>query len=183
MLRTSRPSLRLWWTVVALGGLATCSGLTPNLALAQANTLAPSAPSPAPKPDHQNPKAPGAPQGSSRTAPAYAVATPAQAAEALARDSLNRSKLVGAEAAAVTSKQPRAKLKLRRLRTREVSPEMRLTSRRLIQKHYAQPTGTEIRFQSGGKDYVARLERHFHPVGGSVGPWGYHPGISLFGVE
>lgn len=68
---------------------------------------------------------------------------------------------------------------LRRLAASEVSAEMLVIARRIIREHHQDRPGTEIAFESGGQTYVARLERHFHPEGGPVKPWGYHPGVSL----
>ena len=68
---------------------------------------------------------------------------------------------------------------LRRLAAKEVSAEMLVIARRIIREHNRARPGTEIAFESGGQTYVARLERHFHPEGGPVKPWGYHPGVSL----
>jgi len=52
-------------------------------------------------------------------------------------------------------------------------------AQRLIREHHHDRPGTEIPFQLGAESYVARVERHYHPEGGPVKPWGYHPGISL----
>lgn len=45
------------------------------------------------------------------------------------------------------------------------------------------PFGTDIPFEMDGKSYVGRIERHYHPPGGELRPWGEHPGCSLFIVE
>ena len=68
---------------------------------------------------------------------------------------------------------------LRRLLASEVSPEMLVIARRIVREHHRARPGTEIVFESGGQHYVARIERHYHPEGGPVKPWGYHPGVSL----
>jgi len=68
---------------------------------------------------------------------------------------------------------------LRRLAPSEVSVEMLAIARGIIQKHHRARPGTEVSFESGGQNYVARIERHYHPEGGPVKPWGYHPGVSL----
>ena len=68
---------------------------------------------------------------------------------------------------------------LRRLAASEVSAEMLVIARRIVREHHQARPGTEVRFESGGQNYVARLERHYHPEGGPVKPWGYHPGVSL----
>lgn len=69
---------------------------------------------------------------------------------------------------------------LRRLKKAETSPAMLQAAARIVRKHYAKPVGTEITVEIEGKLVTARIERHFHPEGGPVKPWGFHPGVSLF---
>jgi hypothetical protein len=70
--------------------------------------------------------------------------------------------------------------KLRRLQTAEVSPAMLQAAARVVHTYYAKPAGTEVHLHVGGQRVVAVIERHFHPEGGPVKPWGFHPGVSLF---
>ena len=51
---------------------------------------------------------------------------------------------------------------------------------RVVKQHYAKPVGTQIEVDVDGHHLYARIERHYHPEGGPVKPWGYHPGVSLF---
>ncbi|MES1186973.1 MAG: hypothetical protein ABUL60_24375 [Myxococcales bacterium] len=69
---------------------------------------------------------------------------------------------------------------LRRLKKAETSPAMLQLAASIVKRHYAKPVGTEITVEVEGKQVVARIERHFHPEGGRVKPWGFHPGVSLF---
>lgn len=69
---------------------------------------------------------------------------------------------------------------LRRLKKAETSPGMLQVAASIVKRHYAKPVGTEITVDIDGKQVVARIERHFHPEGGPVKPWGFHPGVSLF---
>lgn len=69
---------------------------------------------------------------------------------------------------------------LRRLKKAETSPAMLQVAASIVKRHYAKPVGTEITVDVEGKQVVARIERHFHPEGGAVKPWGFHPGVSLF---
>jgi hypothetical protein len=69
---------------------------------------------------------------------------------------------------------------LRRLKKAETSPAMLQAAARIVRRHYAKPVGTEITVEIEGKQVTARIERHFHPEGGPVKPWGFHPGVSLF---
>jgi hypothetical protein len=69
---------------------------------------------------------------------------------------------------------------LRRLKKAETSPAMLQAAARIVRRHYAKPVGTEITVEIEGKLVTARIERHFHPEGGKVKPWGFHPGVSLF---
>jgi hypothetical protein len=83
-----------------------------------------------------------------------------------------------AVAAAVVTKR-----RLRRVREHELNTTLMLASAELIKKHHAKRFGTEIELEIVGKRYVARIERHFHPEGGALKPWGHHPGVSLFSVQ
>lgn len=42
--------------------------------------------------------------------------------------------------------------------------------------------GATYPFTVDGEHYVGRVERHFHPPGGPMRPWGPHPGISVLRV-
>ena len=70
--------------------------------------------------------------------------------------------------------------KLRRMQPREISRGMLDLAAKLVREHYAKPVGTQIEVEVDGKRVIARIERHFHPEGGVVKPWGFHPGVSLF---
>jgi hypothetical protein len=69
---------------------------------------------------------------------------------------------------------------LRRLRKAETSPAMLTAAAQIVRRHYSKPVGTEITVEVEGQQVIARIERHFHPEGGSAKPWGFHPGVSLF---
>lgn len=89
------------------------------------------------------------------------------------------------QASDATAKKPAPKPvheKLRRLRPSEVTVAITKEARRIIDANYTKPFGTEIPFQIGGKHYVGRIERHYHPPGGKLHPWGYHHGCSVFVV-
>lgn len=70
--------------------------------------------------------------------------------------------------------------KLRRMQPREISKGMLEAAAKIVRRHYAKPVGTQIEVDVDGKHLMARIERHFHPEGGPVKPWGFHPGVSLF---
>jgi hypothetical protein len=70
--------------------------------------------------------------------------------------------------------------KLRRMQPREINRGMLDVAAKIVRKHYAKPVGTQIEVEVDGKRVIARIERHFHPEGGAVKPWGFHPGVSLF---
>ena len=116
---------------------------------------------------------------------APAAATPAPVAVAVAvAQSLPRS-----NAAAMAAPAPAERLSpphllenrgLRRLKKAETSPAMLQMAAQIVRRHYAKPVGTEVTVEIEGKQIIARIERHFHPEGGPVKPWGFHPGVSLF---
>lgn len=70
--------------------------------------------------------------------------------------------------------------KQRRMQKAEITKGMLETAAKIVRKHYAKPVGTQIEVDVDGKHIIARIERHFHPEGGAVKPWGFHPGVSLF---
>jgi len=72
---------------------------------------------------------------------------------------------------------------LRRLRGHEVNAELVRQASRIVREHHQDPFGTEIAFEVDGRAYVGRIERHYHPEGGPLKPWGFPPGCSLFAVE
>lgn len=76
---------------------------------------------------------------------------------------------------------PSAPGALRRIKQSEVTPA--ITKKAMeIRDQYARPAnyGMEIPFEADGKQYVARIEQHYHPPGGPMKPWGYHAGVSIF---
>ncbi|MGE0709165.1 MAG: hypothetical protein AB7N76_19615 [Planctomycetota bacterium] len=77
---------------------------------------------------------------------------------------------------------PASGRKLRRLRNSEVTPEITANAKRILAAHRSEPFGTEVPFVAGGEQYVGRIERHYHPPGGALKPWGYHPGVSVLAV-
>jgi hypothetical protein len=87
------------------------------------------------------------------------------------------------EAAAAAPVPPTKQRRLRRLKHQELNMELILASADLIKRHHAKRIGSEIEVEIAGRPYVARIERHFHPEGGAIKPWGFHPGVSLFAVE
>jgi hypothetical protein len=70
--------------------------------------------------------------------------------------------------------------KLRRLQKKETSPAMMQAAAAIVRKYHAKPVGTQVEVDVEGTHVIARIERHFHPEGGPVKPWGFHPGVSLF---
>lgn len=70
--------------------------------------------------------------------------------------------------------------KLRRMQKAEITPAMLALAGSIVRRHHAKPVGTQVEVEVEGKRVFARIERHFHPEGGPVKPWGYHPGVSLF---
>jgi peptidoglycan LD-endopeptidase CwlK len=69
---------------------------------------------------------------------------------------------------------------LRRVRDDELNQALIEESKKILKKHFRDPFGTEIPFSIARADYVALIERHYHPPGGARRPWGEHPGVSLF---
>jgi len=108
--------------------------------------------------------------------------TPTAALAAFVVDTPPSGHAIAAQVDAERSAPPLApgERKLRRLQKAEISPAMSLAAAQIVHKHYAKPVGTEIPVEVDGRQLVARIERHFHPEGGPLKPWGFHPGVSLF---
>lgn len=49
-----------------------------------------------------------------------------------------------------------------------------------LNSYWDYPIGTEIPFLADNQTYVGRIELHYHPWGGSIKPYGYHHGVSVF---
>lgn len=69
---------------------------------------------------------------------------------------------------------------LTRISQAQVTPAITAAAVAILNAHRTDPIGTEFPFVAGGKDYVGRIELHFHPFGGSLKPWGYHHGVSVY---
>jgi hypothetical protein len=68
----------------------------------------------------------------------------------------------------------------RRVRNEEVTAELSAHAKAILKDHWRAAFGSEFPFESAGKHYYGRIEQHYHPPGGPLKPWGYHPGVSLF---
>lgn len=157
MLRDCRVQGWFWWTTIAACGLSFMLALNPATASERTQqSLGRVASTSAPK-----------------------LLSGSRAQRVAPRDVLKASSTpLQASDPAATASEPTLR-GLRRLARSEVSAEMLVIARSIIQKHHRARPGTEVSFESGGQNYVARIERHYHPEGGPVKPWGYHPGVSL----
>jgi hypothetical protein len=68
----------------------------------------------------------------------------------------------------------------RRLKQTEVTPELTQKAKDILREHGRDPYGTKVPFETGGTNYMAVIEQHYHEPGGPLKPWGYHHGVSLF---
>jgi hypothetical protein len=50
----------------------------------------------------------------------------------------------------------------------------------VLDSYWDFPVGTEIPFFADNNSFVGRIELHYHPYGGSIKPWGYHHGVSVY---
>jgi hypothetical protein len=71
---------------------------------------------------------------------------------------------------------------MRALRARELTPPLLQAADRLLWKDDP-PLGTEVALNVNHKEYIARMELHYHDVGGRARPWGYHKGVTLYAAE
>ncbi len=77
---------------------------------------------------------------------------------------------------------PAPPVTLRRLTNAEVTPAISAEAVRILRQYRDQPFGFEVPFTADGREYVGRIERHYHPPGGAARPWGYHKGVSVLAV-
>lgn len=69
---------------------------------------------------------------------------------------------------------------VRRMHDSDLDSDLIANATRILQELSEAPFGTESVFELRGNRYVARIEQHYHPIGGPRRPWGYHAGVSLF---
>ena len=69
---------------------------------------------------------------------------------------------------------------LTRIQQSQVTPAITQAAVAILAAHWSDDIGTEVPFTANAKSYVGRIELHFHPFGGSMKPWGYHHGVSVY---
>jgi hypothetical protein len=62
----------------------------------------------------------------------------------------------------------------------EVTPELAAVAKRLLEEHPEAPFGTQFSLEYAGKNYIARIEEHYHEPGGPERPYGHHRGVTLY---
>jgi peptidoglycan L-alanyl-D-glutamate endopeptidase CwlK len=66
------------------------------------------------------------------------------------------------------------------LKDSEVTEELGKLAKTALAELYPKDIGATLQLRtSDGRTYIARLERHYHPPGGALRPWGPHKGISI----
>lgn len=78
--------------------------------------------------------------------------------------------------ASIPSAQPKPPDGYRRAKASEVGPE----AIRQAKASLSRPWGSWVPFEEGGRQKGILLEWHYHEPGGSVKPWGWHKGASVF---
>lgn len=69
---------------------------------------------------------------------------------------------------------------LSRLADEQVTPAISDGAVNVLDSYWNFPIGTEIPFIADNITYIGRIELHYHPYGGSMTPYGYHHGVSVF---
>ncbi len=67
-----------------------------------------------------------------------------------------------------------------RMKDHEVTPD--ITRKAILLRDNVarwENLGQQYLLHSGGETFIARVERHYHPPGGPIRPWGPHPGITV----
>ena len=72
---------------------------------------------------------------------------------------------------------------LARITDAAVTPAITAGAVKVLNEYFSYPIGTEVPFVANGKTWVGRLELHFHPFNGTIKPWGYHHGVSVFCIR
>ena len=71
-------------------------------------------------------------------------------------------------------------LGLLRITNAQVTPAITAAAERILQADWRRDIGFEVQFAADGLPYVGRIELHYHPFNGTMKPWGYHHGVSVF---
>jgi hypothetical protein len=69
---------------------------------------------------------------------------------------------------------------LRIITDSERTPELVRKAYQILSQYRNYPYGTEVPFQIDGIEYLAIVEQHYHKPGGSIKPYGYHPGVTVY---
>ena len=65
------------------------------------------------------------------------------------------------------------------LKNAEVTPEIGRHAQTVLAAHRREKWGSCYYADFGGETLIFRLERHYHPPGGTAKPWGQHTGVSV----
>ena len=69
---------------------------------------------------------------------------------------------------------------LLRILNSQVTPAITAAAVEILEQDWRRDVGLEVPFVADEADWVGRLELHYHPYNGTMRPWGYHHGISVF---
>lgn len=69
---------------------------------------------------------------------------------------------------------------LLRISDAQVTPAITVGAERVLAADGRRDIGTEVAFQADNRTWVGRIELHYHPFNGTMRPWGYHHGVSVF---
>ena len=70
---------------------------------------------------------------------------------------------------------------LLRISDAQVTPAITAGAERVLAADGRRDIGTEVAFQAdNNRTWVGRIELHYHPFNGTMRPWGYHHGVSVF---
>ena len=69
---------------------------------------------------------------------------------------------------------------LLRITDSQVTPAITAAAERILEDDWRRDIGYEVPFVADGKQWVGRIELHYHPFNGTMKPWGYHHGVSVF---
>ena len=66
------------------------------------------------------------------------------------------------------------------IRNADVTPAITAGAVAILHEYGRHDLGLEVPFEADSAPWVGRLELHYHPFNGTMRPWGYHHGVSVY---
>ena len=69
---------------------------------------------------------------------------------------------------------------LLRILDSQVTPAIAAAAEEILQQDWRRDVGYEVSFEADAQPWVGRVELHYHPYNGTMRPFGYHHGVSVY---